>query len=152
MRWVIRHRVPALVVAAALVAIVLSAWLGRGSRGYAADLDPGNPDGSGAQAVARVLGASDAGHTLVADIRARLAALADRTRALPAPRPTVACLEWIDPLPGGMDSVGGLDMLKGWLQQRKLAYSPAARLMISMSAADRRSAAVLAICCSMSRR
>lgn len=36
-------------------------------------------------------------------------------------------LEWFDPLPGGLDSVGGLDVLKGWLGQRKLAYSPAAR-------------------------
>lgn len=44
-----------LVVVAAIVAIGVSAWLGRGSRAYAAHLDPGNPDGSGAQALARVL-------------------------------------------------------------------------------------------------
>jgi hypothetical protein len=55
MRWLLRHRLGALVVVAALVAIGLSAWLDRGSRAYAADLDPGNPDGTGAQAVARVL-------------------------------------------------------------------------------------------------
>jgi MoxR-like ATPase len=36
-------------------------------------------------------------------------------------------LEWIDPLAGGLDAVGGLDLLKGWLQTRKLAYSPEAR-------------------------
>ena len=36
-------------------------------------------------------------------------------------------LEWFDPLPGGLDAVGGLDNLKTWLVQRKLAYSPAAR-------------------------
>ena len=36
-------------------------------------------------------------------------------------------LEWFDPLPGGLDSVGGLDLLKGWLGTRALAYSPAAR-------------------------
>jgi len=36
-------------------------------------------------------------------------------------------LEWFDPLPGGLDAVGGLDVLKGWLGTRKLAYSPAAR-------------------------
>jgi len=36
-------------------------------------------------------------------------------------------LEWFDPLPGGLASVGGLDVLKGWLEQRRLAYSPAAR-------------------------
>lgn len=36
-------------------------------------------------------------------------------------------MEWIDPLPGGLDAVGGLDVLKGWLASRKQAYSPAAR-------------------------
>ena len=63
-------------------------------------LDTGTIDGilDGFQNVAGVLGATDAGRALVAGIRARLAALAERTRALPRPRPTVACLEWIDPL------------------------------------------------------
>jgi hypothetical protein len=55
MRRLARHRVAVLVVAAAVVAVLLTAWLGRGSRVYSADLDPGNPDGDGAQAVARVL-------------------------------------------------------------------------------------------------
>lgn len=36
-------------------------------------------------------------------------------------------LEWFDPLPGGLDAVGGLDVLKTWLQARRSAYSPAAR-------------------------
>ena len=36
-------------------------------------------------------------------------------------------LEWFDPLPGGLDSVGGLDNLKAWLMARKMAYSPQAR-------------------------
>lgn len=36
-------------------------------------------------------------------------------------------LEWFDPLPGGMEAVGGLDNLKRWLVQRASAYSPAAR-------------------------
>ncbi len=36
-------------------------------------------------------------------------------------------LEWFDPLPGGLDAVGGLDQLKTWLVSRKLAYSPEAR-------------------------
>jgi AAA+ superfamily predicted ATPase len=35
--------------------------------------------------------------------------------------------EWIDPLDGGMDAVGGLDEVKEWLDQISLAYSPAAR-------------------------
>jgi iron complex transport system substrate-binding protein len=46
--------------------------------------------------VAQVLGVAEAGRTLVADLRARVATVADRTRDLPKPR--VACLEWIDPL------------------------------------------------------
>lgn len=36
-------------------------------------------------------------------------------------------LEWYDPIPGGLDAVGGLDLLKGWLVSRRSAYSPAAR-------------------------
>lgn len=36
-------------------------------------------------------------------------------------------LEWYDPLPGGLDAVGGLDNLKAWLVSRSTAYSPAAR-------------------------
>ena len=36
-------------------------------------------------------------------------------------------LEYYDPLPGGLESVGGLDELKAWLTGRSAAYSPAAR-------------------------
>jgi AAA+ superfamily predicted ATPase len=36
-------------------------------------------------------------------------------------------LEWFDPIPGGLDAVGGLDNLKGWLISRAAAYSPQAR-------------------------
>ncbi len=36
-------------------------------------------------------------------------------------------LEWFDPLPGGLDAVGGLDVLKGWLVSRRGAYTAAAR-------------------------
>lgn len=36
-------------------------------------------------------------------------------------------LEWFDPLPGGLDAVGGLDMLKTWLVSRRAAFSPEAR-------------------------
>lgn len=36
-------------------------------------------------------------------------------------------LEWFDPLPGGLDAVGGLDNLKAWLVSRRTAYSPEAR-------------------------
>jgi ATPase family associated with various cellular activities (AAA) len=36
-------------------------------------------------------------------------------------------LEWYDPLPGGLDAVGGLDNLKAWLTSRRQAYSARAR-------------------------
>lgn len=56
MRWLARHRVALLVALAAVVAVAGSAWLGRDNRSYPAALDPRNPDGNGAQALARVLG------------------------------------------------------------------------------------------------
>jgi ATP-dependent 26S proteasome regulatory subunit len=36
-------------------------------------------------------------------------------------------LTWIDPDPRGLDAVGGLDNLKAWLRQRRLAFSAEAR-------------------------
>ena len=36
-------------------------------------------------------------------------------------------LEWFDPLPGGLDAVGGLDNLKRWLVSRESAFTPEAR-------------------------
>jgi hypothetical protein len=36
-------------------------------------------------------------------------------------------LEWFDPLPGGLNAVGGLGNLKAWLQSRSAAYGPKAR-------------------------
>ena len=51
-----RHRTTVLLVAVALLAVVLTAWLGRNDQTYAGALDPQNPDGDGAQALARVLG------------------------------------------------------------------------------------------------
>lgn len=36
-------------------------------------------------------------------------------------------LEYYDPLPGGLDAVGGLENLKEWLVGRSSAYTPAAR-------------------------
>ena len=56
MRFVVRHRLVLLVVLAAVVAVAGAAWAGRGNQTYAAALDPRNPDGDGAQALARVLG------------------------------------------------------------------------------------------------
>jgi hypothetical protein len=37
-------------------------------------------------------------------------------------------LEWYDPIPGGLDAVGGLDVLKNWLQSRRAAYTQTARV------------------------
>jgi len=36
-------------------------------------------------------------------------------------------LQWIEPLAGGLASVGGLENLKAWLQQRAACFSPKAR-------------------------
>lgn len=36
-------------------------------------------------------------------------------------------LEWFEPLASGLDGVGGLDVLKGWLVQRRAAFSAKAR-------------------------
>lgn len=36
-------------------------------------------------------------------------------------------LEWYDPIPQGLDAVGGLDALKRWLDERKHAYTPEAK-------------------------
>ena len=53
--WPARHRTTVLIVAVGLMAAVVAAFLGRNSPTYAAPLDPRNPDGNGAQALARVL-------------------------------------------------------------------------------------------------
>jgi iron complex transport system substrate-binding protein len=50
----------------------------------------------GFQHVADVLGASEAGRALVARLRDRADTVAARVRGLPSP--TVACIEWIDPV------------------------------------------------------
>ena len=47
--------------------------------------------------VADALGVPDAGTELVARLRSRVDAIAERAKGLPH-RPTVACVEWIDPL------------------------------------------------------
>jgi len=81
-------------------------------------LATGTVDGilEGFARVAEVLGAAEAGRALVADIRARLAAIAAITR--PLRRPPVACLEWIEPLfemgnwgPEIVDIAGGQSLL-----------------------------------------
>jgi ATPase family associated with various cellular activities (AAA)/AAA+ lid domain len=36
-------------------------------------------------------------------------------------------LEWYDPIPEGLDAIGGLENLKAWLRSRSSAYTPEAR-------------------------
>lgn len=36
-------------------------------------------------------------------------------------------LEWFDPLPAGLDGIGGLEVLKAWLMQRRTAFTAKAR-------------------------
>lgn len=36
-------------------------------------------------------------------------------------------LEWVDPIAGGLNSVGGLEALKAWLEVRRAAFGPKAR-------------------------
>jgi iron complex transport system substrate-binding protein len=68
------------------------------SRKQVVALETGSLDAilDGFGAVARVLDATTACDALVGGIRQRLAALREATRSLP--RPTVVCLEWIDPV------------------------------------------------------
>jgi iron complex transport system substrate-binding protein len=70
----------------------------------------------GFREVAGVLDASSRGEALVAHIRSRLVALAERVQSLP--RPSVVCLEWIEPIfamgnwgPELVDLAGGTNLL-----------------------------------------
>ena len=85
------------------------------------------------QTVATALGDPDRGTTLVANLRQRLAAIADRTADLPS-RPSIACVEWIDPLmmagnwvPEIVEAAGGANLFgtagqhSGYLEPAALA-------------------------------
>jgi iron complex transport system substrate-binding protein len=48
--------------------------------------------------VAQALGREAQGEALVASLQARIAAIADTARVIDGARPTVACIEWIEPL------------------------------------------------------
>ena len=64
------------------------------------------------QRVAAALDALDRGVALVASLRARMAALAERAHAL-AERPRIACVEWIEPLMAGGNWMPELVALAG---------------------------------------
>ena len=68
------------------------------------------------RAVADALSDPDRGDRLVTDLTARLDAITSKTTSLPA-RPTIACIEWIDPLmsagnwvPELVDMAGGINV------------------------------------------
>jgi iron complex transport system substrate-binding protein len=82
--------------------------------------------------VAEALGIEERGRALVADLRARIEAIAQRTRVLPA-RPRVAAIEWIEPLmaagnwvpelithAGGENLFGAAGRHSPWLEWRDL--------------------------------
>jgi len=94
----------------------LCEWVG-GTRPHVVSLEP-NALADVWQDIARVasaLGAPDRGEALISRLRGRLDALAARAAGLP--RPTVACIEWIDPLmaagnwvPELVDLAGGTNL------------------------------------------
>jgi iron complex transport system substrate-binding protein len=83
--------------------------------------------------VAAALGAPERGEGLVADLRSRMAAVAERA-AKTASRPTVACIEWIEPLmaagnwmpelvamAGGVNLFGEAGLHSPWMTWDELA-------------------------------
>ncbi|MGD8810266.1 MAG: ABC transporter substrate-binding protein, partial [Gammaproteobacteria bacterium] len=62
--------------------------------------------------VADAIGAAERGRGLIAELQARLAAIADATARLPS-RPRVACVEWIDPLMAGGNWIPELVTMAG---------------------------------------
>ena len=71
---------------------------------------------SGIQSVADALGVAERGRELCSRLQARMTAIAQRARALPQ-RPSVACIEWIEPLmaagnwmPELVEQAGGVNL------------------------------------------
>ena len=67
--------------------------------------------------VAEALGLPQRGHELVAKLQERMASISRRARGISPPWPTVACIEWIDPLmsagnwmPELIDMAGGVNL------------------------------------------
>ncbi|HUP00917.1 MAG TPA: cobalamin-binding protein, partial [Gemmatimonadota bacterium] len=94
----------------------LADWTGERPRVVSLEPDALADVWSDIERVAAALGAPDRGAALVADLRRRMAAVAERARE-PAERPTVACVEWIDPLmaagnwmPELVEMAGGINL------------------------------------------
>jgi iron complex transport system substrate-binding protein len=115
------------------VEAALASWLG--TRPVVVSLDPRTLGGvlASLMQVANALGAADRGRDLAASVSARIAALAERAQAQPV-RPTVACIEWIDPLmaagnwmpelvtlAGGTSLFGAIGAHSPWLDPAALA-------------------------------
>jgi iron complex transport system substrate-binding protein len=92
--------------------------------------------------VAEALEAHDAGTKLIGRLRSRMSAVAEKARALPT-RPTVTCVEWIDPLmaagnwmPDLVDMAGGVNLFgeagkhSPWMTWRQLSERDPAVILI----------------------
>ena len=96
------------------------------------------------QRTADALGAPDRGKTLVEGLRERLAAIADKARGQATKRPTVATVEWIDPLmaagnwmPTLVEMAGGINLFgkagehSPWMEFGELAAKDPEVILIS---------------------
>jgi iron complex transport system substrate-binding protein len=94
------------------VELALATWLA--SRPHLVSLEPNALADvwRDIDAVAEALGVPKRGAALVAHLQERIAAVAERARDLPT-RPTVACIEWIDPLMAAGNWVPELVALAG---------------------------------------
>ena len=98
------------------VELALSAWLEKKPRVVSLEPNALADVWNDIQRVADALQIAQRGHDLIGRLQDRLEALAERARRLEA-RPTVACLEWIDPLmaagnwaPELVDLAGGINL------------------------------------------
>ncbi|MBI4541155.1 MAG: cobalamin-binding protein [Gemmatimonadetes bacterium] len=87
------------VCAVSLRDVEAAVWEWLGARPRIVSLEPNSLEDvwNDVRRVADALGAPARGDALVSRLTARMAAVAERARALPS-KPRVACIEWIDPL------------------------------------------------------
>lgn len=108
------------------------AWLGTRPRIVSLHPDALADVWEGVRQVAQALDVPERGEGLVRQLQERMAAIAARARALPQ-RPTVACLEWLDPLmaagnwmpelvamAGGTDLFGAAGKHSPWMTWEQL--------------------------------
>ncbi len=90
----------------------LCAWIGARPRVVSLEPNALADVWDDTRRVAEALGVPERGAQLVGRLQGRMAAIAERARALPD-RPTVACVEWIDPLMAAGNWVPELVALAG---------------------------------------